>query len=61
MDGSVDPCLFFFFIFFCFFFFLSTKLLDLELSLSEEDEMEEGLAIEEGEEYITGEECEGST
>jgi hypothetical protein len=44
-----------------FFFFLSTELLALELSLDEEDEMEEDLASEEGEEYLTGEEGEGST
>jgi hypothetical protein len=44
--GSWDPCLFFFFLFFIFFFFLSTKLLVLEISLSEEDEMEEYLASE---------------
>jgi hypothetical protein len=53
--------LFFFFLFFLFFFFLSTELLDLELSLDEEDEMEEYLASGEGEEDITGEEGEGST
>jgi hypothetical protein len=59
--GSLDPCLFFFFLFFLFFFFLSTELLALEISLGEEDEMEEDLASEEGEEDITGEEGEGST
>jgi hypothetical protein len=59
--GSLDPCLFFFFLLFLFFFFLFTELLALELSLSEEDEMEEDLAIEEGEEDLTGEEGEGST
>ena len=48
--GGVDPCLFFFFLFFCFFFFLSIELLALDLSLGEEDEMEEDLASEEGEE-----------
>jgi hypothetical protein len=61
MVGSLDPCFFVFFLFFCFFFFLSTELLSLEFSLSEEDEMEEDLASEEGEEYITIEEGEGST
>jgi hypothetical protein len=35
--------------------------LALDISLDEEDEMEEDLASEEGEEYITGEEGEGST
>jgi hypothetical protein len=42
--GILDPCLSFFFVFFCFFFFLSTELLALEISLSEEDGMEEDLA-----------------
>jgi hypothetical protein len=59
--GILDPCLFFFFLFFLFFFFLSTKLLASELSLDEEDEMEEDLASGEGEEDLTGEEGEGST
>ena len=40
--GSLDTCLFFF-------FFLFTELLALELSLSEEYEMEEDLESEEGE------------
>jgi hypothetical protein len=55
------PLFIFFFLIFHFFFFLSTELLALELSLDEEDEMEEDLASEEGEEYLTGEEGEGST
>jgi hypothetical protein len=59
--GILDPCLFFFFLFFLFFFFLSTELLASELSLDEEDEMEEDLASGEGEEDLTGEEGEGST
>jgi hypothetical protein len=60
--GSLDPCLFFFFlIFLFFFFFLSTRLLASEISLGEEDEIEEDLASEEGEEDITSEEGEGST
>jgi hypothetical protein len=59
--GSLDPYLFFFFLFFLFFFFLSTELLASDISLDEEDEMEEYLTIEEGEEDITGEEGEGST
>jgi hypothetical protein len=44
--GSLDPCLFSFFVFFHFFFFLSAELLALEISLGEEDEMEEDLASE---------------
>jgi hypothetical protein len=52
--GSLDPCLFFF-------FFLSTGLIASNLSLNEEDEMEEDLASEEGEEDHIGEEGEGST
>jgi hypothetical protein len=59
--GSLDPCLFFFFLIFLFLFFLSTGLLASELSLGEEDEMEEDLASEEGEEDIIGEDGEGST
>jgi hypothetical protein len=59
--GSLDPYLFFFFLFFGFFFFLATKLLALELSLNEEDEVEKDLAREEGEEDLTGQEGEGST
>jgi hypothetical protein len=52
--GSLDPCLFFFFLFFLF-------LLASELSLGEEDEIEEDLASEESEEDITSEDGEGST
>jgi hypothetical protein len=59
--GGLDPCLIFFFLFFCFFFFLFTELLGTELSLDEEDGTEGDLAIEEGEEDLTGEEGEGST
>jgi hypothetical protein len=51
--GSLDPCLFSFFLFL--FFFLSIRLLASELSLKEEDEMEEELASEEGEGDLTGE------
>jgi hypothetical protein len=59
--GILYPCLFFFFLVFIFFFLLSIKLRASEISLGEEDEMEEDLAIEEGEEYPIGEEGEGST
>ena len=59
--GGFDPCLFFFFLFFLFFFFLFTELLASELSLDEEDGTEGDLASEEGEEYLTGEDDEGST
>jgi hypothetical protein len=58
---SLDPCLFFFLLFFHFFFFLSIELLALEISLGEEDKMEDDLASEEGEEDLTGDEGEGST
>jgi hypothetical protein len=56
-----DPYLSFFFLIFLFFFFLFTGLLDLELSLDEEDETEGNLASKEGEEDLTGEDGEGST
>jgi hypothetical protein len=59
--GILDPCLFFFFLIFLFFFFLSTGLLASDLSLGEEDQIEEDLASEEGKEDLIGEEGEGST
>jgi hypothetical protein len=59
--GGFYPCLFFFFLFFLFFFFLFIELLASELSLDEEDEMEDDLTSEEGEEDLTGEDGEGST
>jgi hypothetical protein len=59
--GGFDPCLSFFFLIFLFFFFVFTRLLALELSPDEEDEIEGNIASEEGEEELTGEEGEGST
>jgi hypothetical protein len=59
--GGFDPCLFFFFLFLRFFFLLFTELLGSELSPNEEDETEGDIASEEDEEYLIGEDGEGST
>jgi hypothetical protein len=59
--GGFDPHLSFNFVIFLFFFFLFTGLLASELSPNKEDEMEGDLAVEEGEEDLSGEEGEGST
>jgi hypothetical protein len=59
--GILDSYLFFFFLFFLFFFILSTELLSSNISLDEEDEMEEEVTSGEGEEYLTSENGEGST
>jgi hypothetical protein len=58
--GGLDPCLIFFFLFFLFFFFLFIELLASEISLDEEDGMEDDLTSEEGEEDLIGKEGEGS-
>jgi hypothetical protein len=55
------PFLIFLLLILPFLLLLIHELLALELSLGEEDEMEEDLASEEGEEDLTGEEGEGST
>jgi hypothetical protein len=55
MSGSgwkFGPLFIFLLLILFFFFFLSTELLALEISLGEEDEMEEDLASEEGEEEV---------